>query len=203
MTTLPITLHGNLIRLEPLCMDHHAGLCKAVADGELWNLTVTLIPAPADMALWLDEALSAWAEGRELPFAIVWNETGEVVGTTRICSIDREHRRAEIGRTWVALRWQRTPVNTEAKFLLLRHAFEHMQCLRVEFITDVLNEASQNALARVGAKVEGILRNHMIMRGGRCRDSYILSIICSEWPVVKANLLHLLHCRPEDSAGAA
>ncbi|MEI6206919.1 MAG: GNAT family protein [Desulfuromonadales bacterium] len=188
----PIILHGKYITLESMSVSHLDGLCRAVRDGDLWEMGVTAIPDPDAMDTWIRDALSARESGTALPFTIVWNETNVVVGTTRFYNIDRENRRLEIGRTWVAQSWHKTAVNTEAKLLLLTHAFEAMQCIRVEFVTDVLNEKSFRALTRIGAKTEGVLRNHMIMKGGRYRDSYLLSIIESEWPPVKERLLQRL-----------
>lgn len=191
MNILPVTLEGSYVRLEPLSMSHRSTLCQALADGALWLSDVTLIPEPDAIDAWLNEAFTAREQGGELPFAIVWKSTGEVVGTSRYDHIDVRHRKLEIGRTWIGESWQRTAVNSEAKYLLLRHAFEELKCLRIQFVTDVANEKSFHALTRIGARVEGILRNHMIMRGGRRRDSYILSIIDSEWPDVQAVFRHM------------
>jgi RimJ/RimL family protein N-acetyltransferase len=176
------------VRLEPLSTAHHEPLIAAAGDGELWNSIVTVVPTRDTMAEYIQAALTAQAQGTELPFVIIRKSSGEVVGTTRFYEIKPPDRGAAIGYTWVAASAQRTPVNTEAKLLLLTHAFEHWQTIRVEFITDVLNQQSRTAILRLGAKEEGTLRNHMIMPGGRIRDSVCFSIIAAEWPEVKARL---------------
>jgi len=183
-----ITLEGNHVRLVPLTAAHKESLISAAADGELWNSTFTVVPSSETISAYLDAAFEGQAQGRELPFVIIQKSTGVVVGTTRFYFIDRENRSAEIGYTWLAAKAQRTMVNTEAKLLLLRHAFEYWNCIRVSLVTDVLNEQSQKAILRLGAKQEGILRNHLIMPDGRYRDSVCFSIIEAEWPDVKARL---------------
>jgi N-acetyltransferase len=188
MEITPVTLEGRHVRLEPLSEAHEESLVAAAGDGELWNSTVTLVPTRDTMAAYISASLDAQAQGRELPFIIIRKSTGQVVGTTRFYSIEREYRTVEIGYTWLAASAQRSEVNTEAKLLLLTHAFEHWQCIRVALITDVLNQHSQRAILRLGAKQEGILRNHMLMPGGRYRDSVLFSIIESEWPEVKGRL---------------
>ena len=188
MQISPVTLEGQHTRLEPLTLAHQEALIAAAGDGELWNSTVTVVPARDTMTEYINEALKARARGTELPFVIIRKLSGEVVGTTRFYEIESKDRRVAIGYTWVSRSAQRTAVNTEAKLLLLTHAFEHWRCIRVEFITDVLNQQSRAAILRLGAKEEGILRNHMIMPGGRIRDSGCFSIIAAEWPMVKANL---------------
>lgn len=189
MDVVPIILEGRHVRLEPLLSSHRDALISAAEDGELWNLTVTVVPSRTTMSTYIDEALQGQAQGRELPFVIIQKSSGQIVGSTRYYNIDREHRRAEIGYTWVAASAQRTAVNTEAKLLLLTHAFEQWRCIRVELITDVLNQQSRTAIARIGATQEGILRSHMIMPDGRIRDSVCFSIIEPEWPEVKTGLL--------------
>lgn len=188
MEIVPIVLEGHYVRLEPLAMDHADALIQAAADGEQWRSTVTLVPRPDEMAAYIESALKKQAEGHELAFVIRRKSTDEVVGTTRFYFIDRENRTAEIGYTWLAANAQRTEVNTESKLLLMTLAFEHWRCIRVAFVTDVLNQTSRRALLRLGAKEEGILRNHLLMPGGRYRDSVIFSIIESEWPEVKQRL---------------
>jgi N-acetyltransferase len=188
MEITPVTLEGRHVRLEPLSEAHEESLIAAAGDGELWNSTVTLVPTRDTMAAYISASLDAQAQRRELPFIIIRKSTGQVVGTTRFYSIEREYRTVEIGYTWLAASAQRSEVNTEAKLLLLTHAFEHWQCIRVALITDVLNQHSQRAILRLGAKQEGILRNHMLMPGGRYRDSVLFSIIESEWPEVKGRL---------------
>ena len=186
MEISPVILEGQHVRLEPLLPAHEEALIAAAGDGELWNSTVTIVPTRATMAAYIASALEAQAQGRELPFVII--SSGQIVGTTRFYSIERDHRHVEIGYTWLAASAQRTRVNTEAKLLLLTHAFEVWRCIRVALITDVLNQQSRTAILRLGAKQEGIFRNHMIMAGGRYRDSVCFSIIEAEWPEVKARL---------------
>ncbi len=176
------------MRLEPLAPSHHAGLCAVGLDPELWRLGTNRTETPDDMRLYMETAF-AWRDaGTAQPFATVLRETGQVVGSTRFANIAVEHRRVEIGWTWVARPWQRTAVNTEAKLLMLRHAFETWGCNRVELKTDALNQQSRRAIARLGAVEEGTLRHHMIVPGGRLRDSVYYSILADEWPTVKQNL---------------
>ena len=188
------------MRLEPLTRAHEESLNAVAADGELWKSTVTIVPTPAEMAGYITEALDAQAKGDELPFVIIRKSTGRTVGTTRFYLIDRINRHVEIGYTWVAASAQRTAVNTEAKLLLLTHAFETWRCIRVSLITDVLNQQSRAAILRLGAKEEGIFRNHLIMPDGRYRDSVGFSIIETEWPEVKARLEARLGQQPAKDA---
>jgi RimJ/RimL family protein N-acetyltransferase len=188
MEILPVTLEGEHTRLEPLSLEHSEALIEAAGDGELWNSIVTVVPTRETMTEYIDEALNGQVQGSELPFVIVQRTTNRIVGTTRFYYIQPHQRNAAIGYTWLATSAQRTAVNTEAKLLLLTHAFEHWGCVRVEFITDVLNQQSRAALLRLGARQEGILRNQMIMPNGRVRDSVCFSIIAEEWPEVKAGL---------------
>ena len=188
MEITPVTLEGQHVRLEPMSPAHEEALIAAAADGELWNSTVTIVPSRATIAAYIDTALKAQAEGHALPFVIIQESAGKVVGSTRYFHIERDHRRLEIGYTWLSSSAQRTKVNTEAKLLLLTHAFERLGSIRVEFVTDILNEQSRTAILRLGAKQEGVLRSHMIMPSGRYRDSVCFSIIKSEWPAVKAGL---------------
>jgi len=184
----PLILEGRRVRLAPLSFEHEEALKSAASDGELWNLHYTTVPPPEQMNAYIEKALH-WQElGREHPFVIVDRISETIVGTTRYANIALEHRKREIGYTWLAQSAQKTSINTEAKYLLLKYAFEEMNCIRVDFVTDVLNERSRAALARIGAKEEGILRNHMIMPDGRYRDSVSFSVIESEWPTVKAHL---------------
>ena len=176
------------MRLEPLSTAHEEALIDAAGDGELWNSTVTIVPSRATISAYIEAALEAQIQGRELPFIIIQKASSRVVGSTRFYLIDRENRSVEIGYTWLAASAQRTAVNTEAKLLLLTYAFEQWRCIRVSLITDALNQQSQAAILRLGAKQEGVLRNHMIMPDGRYRDSVCFSIIESEWPEVKARL---------------
>jgi N-acetyltransferase len=183
-----ITLEGTHVRLEPLSLAHHEGLTEVGLDETIWRWSPVPMRTGEEMRAYIEEAL-AWQERRSaLPFATIEKSGGRVIGSTRYANIDELHRRLEIGWTWIAPRWQRTAVNTEAKYLMLRHAFESLGCLRVELKTDSLNERSRNAILRLGAKEEGTFRNHMITSTGRRRHSVFFSIIDSEWPAVKANL---------------
>ncbi|MFB3922477.1 MAG: GNAT family N-acetyltransferase [Terriglobia bacterium] len=184
----PVMLEGSFVRLEPLSPAHHAGLCEVGLEAEIWRWMPQLISTPDDMHAFIEVAIKAQSEGAALPFATVEKVSGKPVGSTRFFNFDRAHRRTEIGWTWIAPAWQRTAVNTEAKYLMLRHAFETWKCIRVEFKTDSLNERSRAAILRLGAKEEGIFRNHMIMPNGRVRHSVYYSITDSEWPDVKARL---------------
>ncbi len=192
----PVTLEGSYVRLEPLSLSHLDRLCEVGLDPELWRWTTTKLTNREDMSEYVKTALREQSEGMALPFVTLLNETGDVVGSTRFANIDRAHRHVEIGWTWIGVPWQRTAVNTEAKYLMLRHAFETMGCIRVEFKTDSLNERSRNALLRIGATQEGILRNHMIVHDGRYRHSVFFSIIDSEWPQVKRALEEKLGSGP-------
>ena len=200
MEISPVILEGQHVRLEPLSPAHEESLIAAAGDGELWNSTVTIVPSRATIAAYIASALDAQAQGRELPFVIIRKPSGQVVGSTRFFHIERDHRRVEIGYTWLSASAQRTEVNTDAKLLLLTHAFEHWRCIRVEFVTDVLNQQSRKAILRLGAKQEGVLRNHMVMPSGRYRDSVCFSIIEAEWPEVKAQLEARLGQKAEEDA---
>jgi RimJ/RimL family protein N-acetyltransferase len=185
----PVTLGGTSIRLEPLSLAHHAALCEVGFDDAIWRWNPRPpIRTPDDMRRYIEIALQQQASGTALPFATIERDSGRAVGSTRFTDIDIENRRVEIGYTWIAPPWQRTPVNTEAKYLMMRHAFETLGCIRVELKTDSLNERSRNAIARIGAKEEGIFRNHMVTHTGRLRHSVYFSIIDSEWPAAKAHL---------------
>jgi RimJ/RimL family protein N-acetyltransferase len=188
MDIKPSTLEGNYVRLEPLSMEHLAGLSEVGLDPELWRWTPFLYRTPSDMRNYIQIALRAQEQGTALPFATVERPSGLVIGSTRFGSIDREQLGVEIGWTWIAQQWQRTPINTEAKYLMLNHAFEKFGCIRVQFKTDSLNTRSRAALLRVGAQEEGVFRNHMITYSGRIRHTVYFSIIDSEWPQVKAHL---------------
>ena len=192
-----ITLEGRHVRLEPLSQQHEESLIVAAGDGQLWNSNVTIVPSRQTMAGYIESALQAQSQDRELPFVIVRKDSGQVVGTTRFYDIALEEGRAAIGYTWLSLGAQRTAVNTESKLLLLTHAFESWHCNRVELITDVLNQQSRDAILRLGAKQEGILRSHMRMPNGRIRDSVCFSIIAREWPEVRASLADRLARRVE------
>ena len=184
----PITVEGQHVRLEPLTLAHEAGLITAAGDGELWNTDVTIIPRAEGMRDYIQFALDGLAQKNQLPFVIVNRQSERVVGSTRFYEIFPHDRKAAIGYTWLAKCAQRTSINTEAKLLLLTHAFETWDCVRVELITDVRNEQSRAAILRLGAKQEGILRKHLILPSGRVRDSVFFSIIDDEWPEVKERL---------------
>lgn len=188
MEITPVTLSGRHVRLEPLSLDHLGPLCEIGFEESLWRWGVSAIQTVEDMRDYVATALQAQAEGTALPFVTIENSSDRIVGSTRYANIDRENRRLEIGWTWIAPPWQRTVINTEAKYLMLLHAFEVLGCNRVEFKTDSLNDQSRRALLRIGATEEGTFRNHMIVRGGRLRHSVFFSIINSEWPGVKATL---------------
>ena len=164
-------------------------------DDEIWRWTTAVIRTPADLREYMETAIRWQEAGEALPFATIDRASGRAVGSTRYAAIDRENRRLEIGWTWIAPAFQRTYVNTEAKYLMLRHAFETLGCVRVEFKTDSFNEKSRRALLRIGAQEEGTMRNHMIMPGGRLRHSVYFSILDSEWPQVKAALEEKLQPR--------
>ncbi|HYI21459.1 MAG TPA: GNAT family N-acetyltransferase [Candidatus Limnocylindrales bacterium] len=200
----PVTLEGSYVRLEPLSLDHLPGLVSVGLDAELWRWTLAQVQTPADMRTMVEAALAAAAEGREVPFATVARESGRVVGSTRYLSIDAHHRRLEIGYTWIAPAWQRTVVNTEAKLLQLRHAFDSLGALRVEFKTDSLNDKSRAALRGIGAVEEGTMRNHMVTDSGRRRHSVYFSVIEEEWPSVRQHLEARLarFKRSEEATGA-
>jgi RimJ/RimL family protein N-acetyltransferase len=184
----PITLQGRHIRLEPLTLDHHAGLCEIGLDPELWRWIPTQVRSGDDMTDYIRLALQGQADGNALPFANVEQKSGRVIGCTRYMNIDKANRHVEIGSTWIGKPWQRSAVNTEAKYLMLRHAFETLGCFRVELKTDALNQQSRTAILRIGAIQEGIFRKHVLCWDGRLRDSVYFSVIDSEWPGVKARL---------------
>jgi RimJ/RimL family protein N-acetyltransferase len=188
MVVEPVTLEGTYIRLEPLSPAHHAALCAVGLDAELWQWIPEAVRTPQEMRAYIKTALAAQAAGTALPFATLERATGRAIGSTRFAAIDRANRHVEIGWTWLGRAWQRTAANTEAKYLMLRHAFETWKCLRVELKTDSLNARSRQAILRLGAKEEGIFRNHIITATGRIRHSVYFSIIDSEWPEIKTHL---------------
>ena len=200
----PLTLAGRHVRLEPLQAAHHDDLCEAVRDGELWNHWYTAIPAPEGMAAEIGRRLQLQAQGSMCPFAVIEPASGQAVGMTTYMHIDAVHRRVEIGSTWYRQRVQRTPLNTEAKRLLLGHAFETLQCIAVEFRTHFFNQQSRRAIERLGARLDGVLRNHQINphpgAAGALRDTCVYSIIAGEWPNVKAHLDHQLSRKRETMA---
>jgi RimJ/RimL family protein N-acetyltransferase len=188
MKVEPVVLEGVHVRLESLSRTHNPGLCAVGLNDELWRWIPAPVRTAADMAAYVELALKEQADGMSLPFAQIERATGLVIGSTRYMNIDKTHRRLEIGCTWIGREWQRSTVNTEAKYLLLRHAFETLGCIRVELKTDSLNEKSRAAILRIGAKEEGIFRNHMITSSGRIRHTVYFSIVDSEWPAVKSEL---------------
>jgi N-acetyltransferase len=188
MNIEPIVLEGTHVRLEPLSLAHLPQLCEAGLDPELWRWIPTSVSTPDEMRMYVESALQLQSDGSALPFAIIDRSSGKAIGSTRFGSIEKSHRRVEIGWTWIARPWQRTPINTESKYLMLKHAFEVLGCTRVELKTDSLNERSRAAILRIGAKEEGTLRNHMLTQSGRVRHTVYYSIIDTEWPLVKARL---------------
>lgn len=188
MDLSPATLTGTVVRLEPLSLRHLDGLAAVGLDPALWTHTQHDLRTRDDLRAYVEEALAEQRAGTALPFAIVEHGTGTVVGSTRFGNAVPEHRRVEIGWTWIAPAWQRSAVNTEAKYLMLRHAFEHMGARRVELKTSAHNLRSRQAMLRIGATEEGILRQHMIRPDGSNRDSVYFSILDREWPAVKARL---------------
>lgn len=184
----PVTLEGTHARLEPLSPDHRAALAEAVADGELWRLWYTSVPTPDGMAAEIDRRLGLQAAGSMVPFAVIDQAAGRPVGMTTYMNIDAAMRRVEIGSTWYARSVQRGPLNTECKFMLLGHAFEALDCIAVEFRTHVFNHQSHAAIERLGARLDGVLRNHARMRDGTLRDTCVYSIIAGEWPTVRSHL---------------
>ncbi|MCS6872356.1 MAG: GNAT family protein [Anaerolineae bacterium] len=188
----PITLTGAHVQLIPMQPDHADALWQAAQDESIWQWTLSRISSRADTDRYIAYALEQQALGNQLPFVTVSRATSEIVGSTRFDEITPEHRRVEIGWTWLNPRWQRTAINTEAKYLMLRHAFEVWQCVRVQLKTDALNVRSQRAIERLGAVREGVLRSHYIMPDGRRRDSVYYSFLDTEWQTVKAHIERLM-----------
>jgi RimJ/RimL family protein N-acetyltransferase len=187
----PITLEGHHVRLEPLTTHHASAFVEA---GREWDLTAEQV------AVGIESALRQQALGTSLPFATVDKSTGQVVGGTRFLQIVQEHRRLEIGSTWIAKPWRRTAINTEAKFLMLEHAFDRLGCTRVEFIADALNETSRTAILRLGATEEGTLRNYVVRADGKVHDAVVYSIIAAEWPSIRNRLQEMLARRSDSEA---
>jgi RimJ/RimL family protein N-acetyltransferase len=185
----PVVLTGDHAKLEPLAREHRDGLVEAVKDGELWKLWYTFVPKPDGMDAEIDRRLGLQVAGSMLPFT-VRNAAGKIVGMTTYMNIDATHKRVEIGSTWYASSVQRTPLNTQCKLLLLRHAFESLDCIAVEFRTHFFNHQSRRAIERLGAKQDGILRNHQVAPNGSLRDTVVYSIISGEWPAVRAHLTY-------------
>ena len=197
MLVEPCVLDGGCVRLEPLTLAHWPRLSEIGLDEELWRWTTSRVATPEDMRRYIETAVSWQEQGIALPFATIERSSDAAVGSTRFAAIDRVNRRVEIGWTWVAPTWQRTAINTEAKYLMLRHAFEQMGCIRVELKTNSLNVKSRNAILRIGAKEEGVFRNHMINDDGSIRHTVYYSIIDAEWPEVKRRLEEKLQAASE------
>ena len=185
--TEPLTLQGQHVRLEPLQLGHADALAEAVNDGALWQLWYTVVPRPEDMAREIERRLGLWSNGSMLPWA-VFDARNRAVGMTTYMNIDNAYQRVEIGSTWYAASVQRTPLNTEAKRLLLTHAFEQLQCIAVEFRTHRFNTASRRAIERLGAQFDGMLRNHQRASNGSLRDTAVYSVTADEWPTVRSHL---------------
>ena len=192
----PTTLSGQHVALVPLAAEHHDDLVEAVRDGELWQLWYTAIPTPEGMAAEISRRLDLQTKGSMCPFAVIDPSTGRAVGMTTYMNIDAANRRVEIGSTWYRRSVQRKPLNTQAKRLLLAHAFDQLDCIAVELRTHFFNQQSRRAIERLGAKLDGVLRSHQInphpMAVGNLRDTCVYSIVASEWPNVKAHLDHQL-----------
>ncbi|HYM34475.1 MAG TPA: GNAT family protein [Steroidobacteraceae bacterium] len=193
----PVTLNGKHASLVPLSYAHHDDLVEAVKDGELWNLWYTFIPTPDKMRDEIERRLDLHAKGSMLPFAVTERATRKAVGMTSFMNIDAKNRRVEIGSTWYRKSVQRSALNTECKWMLLSHAFEELNCVAVEFRTSYFNFQSRKAIERLGAKPDGILRQHTIMPNGTVRDTCVFSVIAAEWPSVKAHLTYQLTMQRE------
>ena len=188
----PVSLIGRYASLVPLAHSHHDDLVEAVKDGELWSLWYTKIPAPEGLRAEIDRRLELQRQGSMLPFAVIEESTQQAVGMTTFMHIDAVNRRVEIGSTWYRRRVQRSALNTECKLLLLTHAFERLNCIAVEFRTHFFNLQSRAAIERLGAKLDGILRQHQFAGNGTLRDTCVYSILDREWPAVKSHLTHRL-----------
>ncbi len=189
----PLILEGNKVKLIPLSNEYREELIEAATDGQLWNLWFTSVPSEDTIDRYIADAMSQWEQHESIPFVIINKNTNMAIGSTRFMNIDEVHRRLEIGHTWYSRSSHRTGVNTECKYLLLRYAFEIYQCIAVEFRTHRFNTASRNAILRLGATQDGIIRNHKYDKTGNLRDTVIFSIINSEWPVVKQSLHHKMN----------
>jgi RimJ/RimL family protein N-acetyltransferase len=191
----PVTLSGPHAQLKPLSHDHIDGLTEAVKDGELWKLWYTSVPKPEDMRKEIDRRLALGAAGTMLPFT-VFDAAGKIAGMSTYMNVDAANRRVEIGSTWYATRVQRSALNTQCKLLLLTYAFEKLDCIAVEFRTHFFNHQSRRGIERLGAKLDGILRNHQITSNGTLRDTVVYSIIAAEWPTVRTHLTYQLNEKP-------
>lgn len=188
LTLDPVTLEGGVVRLVPLGVEHVDGMCEVGLDPEIWRWMPTTVNDRAGMESFVQESLDMQKAGTGLPFATTLRDTGQVIGSTRFMNVAVAHRRVEVGGTWIGTAWQRTRVNTEAKYLMLRYAFEQLGCLRVEFKTHARNSRSRAAILRLGAVEEGLFRKHMVQSDGSIRDTVYFSIVDDEWPVVKGRL---------------
>jgi RimJ/RimL family protein N-acetyltransferase len=188
----PVSLRGPHAQLKPLSQEHCEGLTEAVKDGELWKLWYTFVPKPEDMRKEIDRRLGLQAAGSMLPWT-VFDADGKIAGMTTYMNVDAPNRRVEIGSTWYARRVQRSALNTQCKLLLLTHAFEKLDCIAVEFRTHFFNHQSQRGIERLGAKLDGILRNHQLASNGTLRDTVVYSIIAGEWPTVRVHLNYQLN----------
>ena len=197
----PVTLTSAHVTLEPLRLGHRQDLIEAVNDGRLWELWYTNVPDPDGMTAEIERRLRLQSDGSMLPFAVIENGSRKAVGMTTYMNVDSVHRRVEIGSTWYRKRVQRTALNTDCKLLLLAHAFETLDCIAVEFRTHLFNHRSRAGIERLGAKLDGILRNHQRARNGTLRDTAVYSIIASEWPTVRAHLKHQL-AKPREAIGS-
>ncbi|WP_341909776.1 GNAT family protein [Ferrovibrio terrae] len=189
----PVTLQDSAVALVPLSHDHHDALAEAVQDGELWKLWYTLIPTPEKMTAEIDRRLGLQDKGSMLPFTVIDKAQDKPVGMTTYMNVDAANRRVEIGSTWYRKSMQRTALNTRCKLMLLAYAFETLDCIAVEFRTHFFNQQSREAIAKLGAKQDGILRNHQIAGNGTLRDTVVFSILPDEWPTVKTHLRHRLN----------
>jgi len=193
MVVKPVTLNGKFVRLEPLTEDHSASLTEIGLDDSIWQfMPYGMMRSETDIRRWIKAILEHETAGTDRPFVVIHLSSGRVAGTTRYLEIHSEHHGLEIGGTWYGAEFRRTQVNTECKYLLLRHAFEELKCIRVQLKTDSRNERSQRAIERIGATKEGILRNHMILPNGYIRHSIYYSILDSEWPQVSLQLESML-----------
>jgi RimJ/RimL family protein N-acetyltransferase len=192
MDLTPVVLEGDAVRLEPLSLDHLDALLEAGSDPQIWRYTSSACTTPESMRAFIEEALGGQRLGSVLPFATIDRKSGRPIGSTRFGNIAPEHKRVEIGWTWISPAWQRTAINTEAKYLMLRYAFDKLGCNRVELKTNARNLQSRTAIRRIGALEEGTLRSHMINSDGSVRDTVYYSILVAEWPPVRSRLESLL-----------
>lgn len=188
----PFSKSGEFVSVIPMTMEHQSDLEEAAADGNLHRLWFTTVPRPEGIANEIERRLELMSQGSMLPFTVIENSSGKAVGMTTYMNIDVGNRRLEIGSTWYRQSVQRTPLNTECKYLLLDHAFNSLDCIAVDFRTHYINKRSRRAIERLGAKLDGVLRSHVILPNGTIRDTAVYSIIASEWPTVEANLKYLM-----------